>query len=112
VAETPLPMIMVEPLATWCPSHLENFRGRWPEGYLPATLCLVHQALNHDDEIIAASGGRAEALSGVLREFGPLCCRLDAAMLDEIIRGSLAGGDAMVATVRKYGPPPSREVAA
>jgi hypothetical protein len=105
-------MIIVEPTATWCATHLENFRARWPEGYLPATLCLVHQALNLDEEIIAASGGRAAALSAVLREFGPLCCRLDAAMLDEIIRGSCAGGDTMVATVRKYGPPPAREAAA
>jgi|SRR6266404_1652289 len=105
-------MITVEPTATWCARHLKNFRARWPEGYLPATLCLVHQALNHDEEIIAASGGRGEALSAVLREYGPLCCRLPLSTLEEIIRGSLAGGDTMIATVRKYGPPPSREAAA
>lgn len=100
------PGIVVEPGAAWCAEHLEPFRAAWPAGYLPAVMALTFQALNHDEEIIRASGGRVEALTAVLREFGPLCCRLDPSVLDEITTGALAGGDEMIAMLGKHGPPP------
>lgn len=100
--------ITLEPRAVWCAEHIEPFRARWPAGYLPAVMCLVHQALNHDEEIAAAAGGEVELLDRVLREYGPLCCRLDPDMLARIVEGSIAGGDRMVATVREYGPTPPR----
>lgn len=69
------PGIMIDnPEMIWCGEHLEPWREHWPLGYLPASMCLLNQALE-DDEIIAASGGRVEALSATIREYGPLCCR-------------------------------------
>lgn len=99
------PQIVVEPTMLFCQEHLEPFRAAWPSGYAPAMLCLFQQAML-DEEIVAAAGGRVEAISAVLREFGPICCRLDADSLREIVEGSLAGGDRMMEVVRKYGPPP------
>lgn len=99
------PQIQVTPQMLFCAEHLEPFRERWPEGYAPAMLCVFHQAMQ-DEEIIAAAGGRVEAITGVLREYGPICCRLDPDVLREITVESLAGDDRMIAVVRKFGPPP------
>lgn len=62
------------PEMIWCQTHLEPFRKRWPKGYVPASMCLVHQALQ-DEEIQAATEGKVEAITPVLQEYGPLCCR-------------------------------------
>lgn len=93
----------------WCPRHLKPYREHWPVGYAPALLCLVHQALNHDEEIIAASGGKVERINSVLHEYGPLCCRVSEEMLTELSTSFIQSEDRerWSATLRKYGPPPS-----
>lgn len=107
------PGILVgNPMMIWCADHLEPFRRDWPAGYLPASLALLHQAMLRDD-IQAAAGGRVEALNGVLREYGPLCCLVDRETVAEIVRLALGptGPDAeegVAELLRRYGPPPTR----
>lgn len=89
----------------WCPEHLEPYRIAWPEGYVPASMCLVHQALTKDDEIIGASGGHVEQLNAVLREFGPLCCRYKDILPE--LRGLVGSSQEKFHEImKKYGPPP------
>jgi hypothetical protein len=106
-------VITVEPRAAWCERHLvAPFRRRWPKGYVTATLVLVQQALC-DDEIQAAASGEVAMLDRVLREFGPLCCRLERDVLTEIIRGALSDDIAVTqAMIEKYGPAASEGEAA
>lgn len=76
------PQIVLDHTA-WCAAHLEPFRAEWPRGYGVAQVLLFQEAIK-DTEIQRACGwnpdtgqtGDVGALSGVLIEFSPLCCRL------------------------------------
>lgn len=103
------PGIMIDRVQmVFCARHLEPYRRHWPAGYAPALMCLVYQALNHDEEIIAATGGEIERVNAVLQEYGPLCCRNSEEMLAEIAEAFIQNEDKerWHATLRKYGPPP------
>jgi hypothetical protein len=78
------------PQNLFCPRHLEPFRAEWPRGY-PGMLLVLFQHAVRDREILRACGwdpGRgvqAEVarMGAAIREFGPICCRLDP---DELAR--------------------------
>lgn len=99
--------VMLTPQMLFCPEHLLPFKADWPRGYPGAMMCLFHQAVNHDEEIRQAAGMRTESLEAAIREYGPICCRLDPDVLRDITEGCLSLEEGvMVDTVKKYGPPP------
>lgn len=75
------PRVELDWAAMWCARHLAPFRQGWPAGAAVAMVRLFGIAVA-DERIIAAcptlEGGKADAnaLTPVLREFGPICCFL------------------------------------
>lgn len=107
MSEPELPDIRIEVHSTWCERHLAPYRPLWPQGYLPATLCLVHQALCREDIQQAAAGRDERGLNAVLREHGPLCCLLGDELVSAITAMALDDDLEQVrALLVKYGPPP------
>lgn len=98
------PGILIEFSTVLCPRHGEPFRPRWPLGYTAAALCLTHQALNRQD-IQDACGGKVEAITATLIEYGPLCCLVGDTVTAAITDGALTDDhDAALAMLRQYGP--------
>lgn len=63
------------PTTLFCPRHLKPLRAEWPYGYAVLMMAVFQHALR-EPEIVRAVGGDADRLGPVLREYGPLCCRM------------------------------------
>ena len=74
----------------WCARHLEPFRATWPSGAMLAMLNLF-TASAADERILVAAEGHADRLEPVLREHGPMCCFLPAAVTEAVVSASLEG---------------------
>lgn len=74
----------------WCGNHLEPFREGWP-GKAAIAMMNLFAASVADDRIRHASQGEVDRLGPVLREHGPMCCFLPAAVTAEVVRASLDG---------------------
>lgn len=90
--------IVFEPSRDWCIVHLDAFRATWPAGWMLASLGLLSLFVREPEIIHYCGGdpergipGRADMLLGALIEFGPICCRVPRATLDEIVADALAG---------------------
>ena len=103
--ENPLLMLPDAKIA-WCNRHLSAFRPDWPTGYLIISLVTAYQMMN-DEKFQEACGGDLTQANGLLVEYSPLCCYLEAKGWPEWARLSIAGDiKALQRMGALYVPPP------
>lgn len=95
----PPPGVELTVAVSWCAEHLEPYRARWPQGYMPATTVLFDTFVRLDN-VQAYCQGKGGALNAALAEFGPMCCRVAEATISgptgELAEG-LTGADLLAA---------------
>lgn len=81
---------MLDVRLMFCARHLAPFRADWPAGY-PMAMLLLFLAFAARADTASYARGTREGLQAALREFGPVCCLLDAALTRRIVACALAG---------------------
>lgn len=87
--------INIEPTVFWCARHIEPFRERWPNGYLPATLWLLHRALEDGRLLMEAEATKAP-LEVLLPAHRPICCFLGDVPVASVTKRALSSDRAVV----------------